>query len=243
MVDIRTTWIFACLSVFLVGCTSVGTSNTARTSTEQLLISNAVDQALDKMDFRAFAGHSVFLEEKYVDCTDKTYVISSIRHRIESNGGRIVDKADEAEIVVEPRAGAVGTVKSDSFIGMPAIQLAGMFSTPEIKVFTRTEQVGTAKLGMFAYDPKTRESLGRGGLSLARSDDSNWSVMGVGPFQSGSIRNEVDRSTSGTNAAARGQLPQHVAFDRVSRKKKDDPEIQQASAEDEFPIKKKGSTK
>ena len=243
MVDFRTTWIFAGLSVFLIGCTTVGTSNTARTSTEQLLISNAVDQSLDKMDFRSFAGHMVFLEEKYVDCTDKTYVISSIRHRIESNGGKLVDKADEAEIVCEPRAGAVGTVKSDSFVGVPAIQLAGMFSTPEIKIFTKTQQQGTAKLGMFAYDPKTRESLGRGGLSLARSDDSNWSVMGVGPFQSGSVRDEVDRSTTGSNAASRGQLPRQVAFERVPRRKIDEPEIQQASGEDEFPIKNGRKTK
>jgi len=66
------------LALSALGCASTKTSNTARTGTEQLLITNAVDQALDKIDFRAFRGHTVYLDDRYVECLDKQYVIASV---------------------------------------------------------------------------------------------------------------------------------------------------------------------
>lgn len=66
----------------LAGCTSTKQSNTARTATEQLLISNAVDQSLNKVDFSSLSGSAVFVEEKHLDCVDKGYILGSIRHRL-----------------------------------------------------------------------------------------------------------------------------------------------------------------
>lgn len=198
--------------LIVCGCTTMKTTNTARSSTEQMLVSNAVDQALDKIDFRPFSGHTVFLEEKYVDCVDKAYVIGSIRHRLLQVGAQLVDKADDAAVVVEPRSGSVGTTNSETYVGVPEITLPGMLTLPEIRVATRSQQVGVAKLGVAAFDRKTRTALGVGGTTLAKSDDSNLSIFGVGPFQSGSIRNEITRSTSGPAGITRTQLPVQVAF-------------------------------
>ncbi len=194
------------------GCTSMKTTNTARSSTEQMLVSNAVDQALDKVDFQPFAGHAVFLDEKYVDCVDKAYVIASVQHRLLHVGARLVDKVEEAEVVVLPRAGVVGTAGSEQFLGVPEITLPGLMAIPEVRVLTRTRQVGVAKIGIVAYDTKTRTSLGEGGTTLAQSDDTNLSVLGIGPFQSGTIRSEVTRSTSGSAAFSRSRFPVQVAF-------------------------------
>ena len=43
--------------------------------------------------------------------------------------------------------------------------------------------MATAKIGVMVYDTKTRVPLGPGGMTLARSDDSNTFLMGVGPWQ------------------------------------------------------------
>lgn len=201
-----------CLLALAAGCSTTATSNTARTATEQLLISNAVDQSLDKVDFRNFSGSSVFLEEKYVDCVDKNYVISSMRHRLMANGARVVGSADDADVVIEMRSGVVGTNMSDMYVGTPEITLPVGVTIPETRFIERKQQTGTAKLGLVAYDPKTGQSLGIGGNSLAMSDNSNWFVLGVGPFQDGSIRREVTRSTTGNAATVRNQLPTTVAF-------------------------------
>jgi len=206
--------IAACLLALAVGCTSAQTSNTARTATEQLLISNAIDQSLDKVDFRSLAGQSVFLEEKYVDCVDKQYLLASIRHRILRAGANLVDKADSADIVLEPRSGGVGTTASSSFLGVPEIVLPGMLTLPEVRFMTRSRQSGYAKIGLAAYDPKTHQTLGQGGLSVAQSDDSNYYVVGIGPFQSGSLKSDIARTTTGQAAVVHDRIPPQIAFDR-----------------------------
>src|SRR4051812_4507544 len=123
-----------------VGCTSTKTSNTARTGTEQLLISNAVDQALAKVDFTPMAGKKILIEEKYLDSVDKGYIISSIRHHVLHAGGQLTAKADEADIILEMRSGGVGTDNSDAYLGLPGITLPGMVSLPDVKLITRTRQ-------------------------------------------------------------------------------------------------------
>lgn len=203
---------FSLICVIACGCTSAHTSNTARTSTEQLLVSNAVDHALDKVDFRPFAGQAVYLEEKYVDCVDKNYVIASIRHRLLMAGASLVNSADSASIVVEPRSGGVGTVSSESFVGVPEIALPGMVTLPEVRFMTRTRQEGTAKIGLVAYDPKSGQVLGPGGQSLARADDNNWYVVGVGPYRSGTLKTDLRRGTSGPAAWTQTPLPARVSF-------------------------------
>lgn len=196
----------------LAGCTSASTSNTARSATEQILISNAVDQSLDKMDFRPFAGKTVYFEEKYIDCVDKNYVISSIRHRLLKAGAQLADKADAAEVVIEARSGGIGTSHSDSFVGVPEVVLPGMMTIPELRLATRTKQTGVAKIGIVAYDAKTRSPLGPGGIALSSAQDNNWYVFGVGPYQSGNVRNEVQRATTGNAAVSYTNVPPVVAF-------------------------------
>lgn len=201
----------SCLMLVL-GCTSTKTSNTARTGTEQLLISNAVDQALAKVDFRPMAGKKVLVEEKYLDSVDKGYVVSSVRHHVLHAGGQLATKPEEADIILEMRSGGIGTDNSDAYVGMPGITLPGMVSLPDVKLITRTRQSAFAKLGLVAIDAKTHQELGAGGMSLAMSDDNNWYVMGVGPYRQGTMEREVKTSLVTGGTAMDSALPTTVTF-------------------------------
>jgi hypothetical protein len=169
---------------------------------------------LDRIDFQPFSGQFVFVEEKYIDCVDKNYVIGSLRHRVARSGGRLVAKSEDADVILEVRSGSVGTDSTESFIGVPEITVPGMLTLPEVRLLTRSIQAGTAKLGLVAYDAKSMRVLGDGGLSLARSDDNNWYVLGVGPYQNGSIRSEVNRAKYEASARPENKLPTQVAFSR-----------------------------
>jgi hypothetical protein len=200
--------------VLFTSCASTKTSNTARTAQEQLLISNSIDQALNKVDFTAFDGAKVFIDEKYLDCVDKNYLIGSVRHRTLRSGARLVEKADGADIILEVRSGGVGTNISDSYIGIPEVALPVPLpiSIPEIRLMSKQEQTGIAKIGIMAYDAKTRQMLGDGGMTMARSDDSNWYVLGVGPYQNGTVREEISDGLN-TPPAVYQPLPYNIAFD------------------------------
>lgn len=202
----------ALLSAMSVGCSSLKRSDTARTGREQMLISNAVDQSLNKVDFDSFRGRAVLVEDKYLDCVDKGYLTASIRHRIARAGGTIAPKIDDADIVLEIRSGGLGTDTADSFLGTPAIAMPGMVSIPEIKLVSKTHQSATAKIGLAAYDAKTMRLLGDGGTSLSMSTDNNWHVLGVGPYQDGSIHREIKRGIPSTGGQPYTELPTHVAF-------------------------------
>lgn len=206
------------VSSLSIGCAKSVTSNTARTGTEQLLISNAIDQALDKVDFSAFASANIAIEEKYLDSVDKNYLMSSIRHRLAFHGATIVADAKEADIILEPRSGAVGTDSSESFYGMPEVVLPGMLSLPEMKLITRSQQRGTAKIGIVAYEAKTHRILGAGGVSLAVSDQNSWNFMGIGPYKSGSVPQEVTSGMNGGSYHRNSLLPYTVTFDPITVK-------------------------
>lgn len=205
----------AALSGLLVsGCSTSRTSNTSRTGNEQLLISNAIDQSLDQVDFRPLAGKSVYLEEKYLECTDKNYLVSSIRHRALHAGANLVAKAEDADLVMEIRSGGVGTDSTETYVGIPGLAVPGPFpiSLPEIRVWTRTQQTGIAKIGIASYDPKTNGQYGQGGVAMARSDNNNWFLMGAGPYQTGSLRQEIQRAVEGSKAPPKLEIPQEIAF-------------------------------
>lgn len=186
-------WLLGVLAISGVGCSTTRLSDTPRTGVEQLLISNAIDASLDKFEFEGLGGAKVFVDEKYVDCVDRKYLIGSIRRRAFQSGARLVDKTEEADLVVEVHSGAVGTDRSEGFLGTQALSVPGPFSVqlPEVKLLSQSSQYGTAKISLVAYDAKTREAVSMGGLARARSSDKNWTVLGVGPIRTGDVRDEI----------------------------------------------------
>lgn len=201
----------------LVGCTTSRSTNTARTAREQLLLSNAVDQSLSKIDMSVFNGNRIYIEEKYLECVDKGYVVGSLRHRAMMSGAKVVTKAEDADIVLELRSGAIGTDTADSFLGTPEIVLPGMLTLPEVRIVSRNNQSAMAKLGIVAYDAKTQQLLGSGGVSSSLSRDNNWYVLGIGPYQNGEIKKEIETTTVRQAGQTLQPVPTSVAFEpRVS---------------------------
>ncbi len=208
------TLLLGAAAIGLSACNSTRQSNTARTATEQLLIANSIDQSLDKVDFGPLAESQVFVEEKYLDCVDKGYLIASIRHRLLRHGAGIATKPEEADVILEVRAGAIGTDLSSSFLGVPEITLPGMLTLPEVKVVSKDAQKAAAKVGLVAYDAKTKRLLGEGGVSNSFADETNTFVFGMGPWQDGTLRQELDHSATYGAQRPIDHVPPLVTFAR-----------------------------
>src|SRR5439155_23513167 len=134
------------------GCATTKSSDTARTGVEQLLISSATDQALDKVHFEPIRNAKVFVETKYLDCTDKNYIIVALHQRLMRNGSTLVDKAEDAQVILEIGSGGVGTDRHDFFVGVPAIPLPppSPIALPKMEMFHLSKGMGTAKLVIVA---------------------------------------------------------------------------------------------
>jgi hypothetical protein len=177
------------------GCGTTGTSNTARTATEQLLISDAIDRAVESIKFNKLAGQSVFFDERHLyEVVDDGYLISSLRQHLLASGCILKDKREDATYVVEPRAGAVGTDHDDLLFGIPAINtqqltlLSGVPSSlPEIPFIKRRHQRGIAKIAVFAYSRETGAPVWQSGIATDESSSNDIWFFGAGPFKRGSI--------------------------------------------------------
>jgi hypothetical protein len=190
-----TTWAVIAACAAAAGCGTTRTSNTARTATEQLLISDAIDRTVESIDFSAFRNQAVFFDERHLlETVDKGYLISSFRQHLLASGAVLKDTRDQATYVIEPRVGAVGTDNHDLLFGIPAVNVpqVAMAPTlpaaiPEIPFAKRRDQQGIAKLAVFAYRRESGEPVWQSGIVENRSTANDIWVLGAGPFQRGTI--------------------------------------------------------
>lgn len=192
------------LTVLIV--TGCGTT-TKRAGTEQLLISDAVDKAVDRIDFSSLEGVKVYLDSRYISSMrtnlfiDANYVTSALRQQLTASGAMVQDDRETAKLIVEPRVGALGADGHDVTYGIPqsgalssAVNVVSGSSIPvipEISLGRTDAQAGVAKLVVFAYDRETREPVWQSGLAKAESTSSSTWILGAGPFQRGSIHEGV----------------------------------------------------
>lgn len=176
------------------GCGTVKTTGTARTGTEQLLLTNAWDSALAKIDFRPLTGVPVYLDTSNVSAVDQGWVVSSLRQALLTQGVLIRSKPEQAQWIVEARVGAYGTDSYNKMVGIPQTTIpptvTGMptGTIPEISLLRKSHQEGIAKLALFAYDRASGQLVWTSGTSMATSSAKDLYVAGVGPIQGGTIR-------------------------------------------------------
>jgi len=177
------------------GCGTVKTTGTARSGTEQLLLTNAWDSALQKIDFRPLTGVPVYLDTANINATiDQGWIISSLRQALLQQGVLLRAKPEQAQWIVEARVGAYGTDEHTLLIGIPQTTIPATVTgvpqgtIPEIPVAKRSEQQAIAKLALFAYDRASGQIVWNSGTMLDTANAKDVYVAGVGPIQSGTIR-------------------------------------------------------
>jgi hypothetical protein len=199
--------VLTCL--FTIGC---GTTKVF-TATEQLLMSDAVDSSVAKLDFRPLSGAKVYLDTTYITAMGKQppipglqthntmvnsdYIISALRQQMTAAGCLIVDSKETADVICEARCGAIGIDGHAVTYGMPANNIFSSASSvvggsaiptiPEISVAKREMKSAAAKVAVFAYDRETREPVLQTGIAQAGSNARDTWVLGMGPIQQGTI--------------------------------------------------------
>jgi hypothetical protein len=204
-------WVVLLLAM-LSGLLLSGCGKTIRSdATEQLILSDAVDRSVRNIDFSPLSGRDCFLDTTYLKTTksptfvNADYLTSSLRNQALAAGCHLVEKETEAELIIEPRVGTLGADIHDVTYGIPSNNVisqaasvaaaatpsapiaAPMASIPEISIARREDQTAAAKIAVFALDAKTKLPVWQSGISVANSSARDWWVLGIGPFQNGSI--------------------------------------------------------
>ena len=213
------------LIVLASGC---GTTR-SYTATEQLVMSDAVDRCIGRIDFRHLSGSKVYLDTSYLrhvkgeGFVNAEYVTSALRQQIVAAGCLIQDANVEAEIVIEARIGTLGQDDHRVTFGVPetnvlasaAALIPGAPAIPrtgELAFARREAREAAVKVAAFAYDRETRTPIWQSGVdsSLATATDT-W-VMGIGPFQGGTVREQTKLAGSGLKFGQKSATGSPVKF-------------------------------
>jgi hypothetical protein len=181
------------------GC---GTS-VQRGGTEQMLLSDSIDRAVDQLDLSPLADRRVFLDTKYMPVSKDNslispdYVTSAIRQKLTTSGCVIMTEPTQADYILEPRLGAMGAdsmevtygIPSSGGVGQAATALAGapaLMSVPEISFGKRKANVAVSKVVVYAYHRESGVPVWQSGHAIARSDVQDSWLFGIGPVSRGS---------------------------------------------------------
>jgi len=182
-------------------------------ATEELVLSDAVDRSLRSIDFTPLAGQKCYIDTSFLPSfkppypptlspsllyVGSEYITGSIRNQLLAAGAQVVTTKEQATLVIEPRIGTLGTDEHETVYGIPAnngiSQLSAMVPAgpalpqiPELALAKLHSETGAAKLAVLAYDLKTGTPVWQSGLSVAKSDARDIWLLGVGPYQAGSI--------------------------------------------------------
>ena len=170
-----------------------------RNGTEQLLLSDSIDHAIDQLDLSPLAGRKVYLDTEYMKTfkgnniyITSDYIISAMRQKLTTSGCLIQATRLDADYVLEARVGALGTdsmevtygIPSSNGLGVAATALSGVPAVPaipEISVGKRNGVKGISKVVVFAYHRETSVPVWQSGSAIARSDARDSWFLGIGP--------------------------------------------------------------
>lgn len=178
-------------AILLAGCTTVHVTEPTQTATEQLLITRAVDDAVEKMDVSFVSGARIFVDTDYVDqARDRNvqfarYMMSAVRDRLLRAGGLISDDRATADVIVELRSGGQSVDHNTLLIGIPSIPIplflllptTNTVTLPELALFKRDRQTGVAKLAVTAYRQSTGALAGSSGPSFGSSNHTDRVIL------------------------------------------------------------------
>jgi len=146
------------------------------------MLSTAADRSLREVDFAVFKEKKVFVDAVYFESYDKGYVLGTLRNLLSINGALLATNASEAEVIIEPRSGALSIDSSQSLIGMPSlpvpIPFAGTLVSPEIALWRSQKLFSTAKIALFAYEQKSHRHFYSTGPLIGRASHRYYRFLG-----------------------------------------------------------------
>jgi len=178
------------------GCGSFRETFPARSGIEQMLISTAMDRAVEKMPTAWMDGASVFVDDANLDAYDSPYLRQLLRQSVLANGGTLADSRDDASMVLEVASGGVSVDKGNWMFGLPKIPLPIPFAgetlvIPEAPLFRLDSYVGKAKLLFTPVDAATKAQVREIPVCYGRSRHRFWWILLFGPFTTSDLPPEA----------------------------------------------------
>lgn len=167
--------------VMLAGCVTERQTDTARTATEELLVSAAADRAAEAIGQTMPTGRRMFVDTTNFDALDGKYAIGAVRDALARHGNRLVDKKEAADLVVEIRSGTMAMDTDETLVGIPSynvpIPLSGGLALPKLALYDDMTRRSVAKFAATGLDPKTGALIASSPPQIGAARKSQYTVL------------------------------------------------------------------
>ena len=161
------------LTVLLSGCATVRESYPSRTATEQLLISDAAEDAAGQPKLKIPGKQNCFLDTTNFEGVDAKYAVSAIRQKLMEQGIALMETRDLADVIIEIRAGALSIDSKGRQIALPGLPIDRILPVSNPLTFnqwTSRTDLGIAKISAFAYYKKTGKLISVAETVIGKSE-------------------------------------------------------------------------
>ena len=192
---------------FVGGCATIRVTEPAETADQLYLESEATRLAVNRVIVDQLRDRRVFVDNTFLTLVKENaqalqfqqipqqnlFLIAELRSKLLLGGARLVDKREEAEIVVEPRSGGISVNEQDFLLGLANVTIPteGVASvpitTPELAIIKSTKQFGFASVAFVAYWRDTGEVVAASGPFVGRTARQDYWIFGFGPNTVGNI--------------------------------------------------------
>lgn len=192
------TFVLSILTALITGCAlEQEMSRTPRTAVEQVLLTQAVEQALENLSVRLPEGVNVDVDATGLESgrsrlrmtnadlgaidrpsRDIVYIRDVVAAELGRRGYRVSAQDTDSPYLVRVMAESFGTMQDTIFVGMPPVQSVLIpFSLPELTLYKNQSQSGYARLHLDIYDNRTGEFLGSTPKLVGRSFYNQYTLL------------------------------------------------------------------
>ena len=121
------------------------------------------------------------------------FLLGELRAKLLLAGARLMERREEAEIIVEPRTGGISVDHQEFLLGLSSLTIPTEvvadvpFQTPELAILKSTKQYGFASVAFVAYWRDTGELVASSGPFVGRTSREDYWIFGMGPRTVGNI--------------------------------------------------------
>jgi hypothetical protein len=179
-------FMFLIFTTLLMGCAlEQEMSRTPRTAVEQVLLTQAVEQALVNLTVQLPEGVYVDVDARGLDlgtierpARDMLYIQDVVAAELGRRGYRVSTSDTKSPYLVRVMGESFGTMQGSVFVGMPPVQSVLIpFSLPELALFKQESQSGYARLHLDLYDNRTGEFLGSTAKMVGRAFYNQYTLL------------------------------------------------------------------
>lgn len=179
--------------LMIVGCTTTRRiTNTSATALQQLLGTQAIDRAVQKLSWPDVQGKTVYVQiASPGEWGDQAYLRQVVGTELAQRGAIVSDDSSHSQYVMTVLAGALGTDQTEVFFGLPAVQSVVVpLALPEMAIYKSEEQEGFARTETVTTDSQHGGIVYRAGPTQGRTYAHTRKIFFVGWYNTDTTRDQ-----------------------------------------------------